>query len=49
MTQEEFAKKYGITKQTLSKFENGRTKSIKADLLLKICSDYGIDPRDVSL
>ncbi len=42
LTQQDFAKKYGVTYQAVSKWENG--KNIPDIALLKeICSDYNID------
>ena len=42
LTQKDFAKKYGVTYQAVSKWENG--KNIPDIALLKeICSDYNID------
>ena len=42
LTQQDFAKKYGVTYQAVSKWENG--KNIPDIALLKeICGDYNID------
>lgn len=49
LTQREFAEKYGMTPVTWQRIETGQTKAIKAELLLRICKDFNIDPRNVIL
>lgn len=46
LTQKEFADKYGVTYQAVSKWENG--KNLPDTLLLKqICNDYNINLNDI--
>lgn len=49
LTQSEFATKYGLSLVAWNKIENKKTKSIKADLFLKICEDFNVDPLKVIL
>ncbi len=46
MTQKEFANKYNVTYQAVSKWENGRNLP-DISILKKICDDYKIDLDDV--
>jgi len=45
-TQEEFAKRYGISRKTLSEIENGNHIP-NLDLAYKIATDFGIKVEDI--
>lgn len=44
MTQEELAKKVGVTKQTIQKYESGDIESVPSTRLLAICSALDVSP-----
>ena len=46
LTQQEFANKYGVTYQAVSKWETGKNIP-DITLIKKICEDYGIDMKDL--
>lgn len=47
MTIEQLAKKMGVSKGTISKWENGYIKNMGIDKVLKLSRILGIDPYDI--